>query len=174
MSSARHVLLAIPFRGMATNVSARIRPSMSNVTGKTTRPLRSPTLPSRRWATTDSGPDHPMPPGMDKILSSPKAVASIEKLMTLLEKKGVDVKSGKPPSMMQMASIAMASEVRDATREGACDQHSHREKTHFFFALVMEALREVGVDVSPEKLSQIMNGKGHFLDGLNEKKGDSQ
>jgi len=58
------------------------------------------------------------PEFMDKLMESPQAMQSISKLMDLLEKKGVDVKSGNPPSMMQMAKIAMDGDIRTATGEG--------------------------------------------------------
>jgi hypothetical protein len=38
--------------------------------------------------------------------------------MQLLESKGVDVKSGKPPSMFQLAKIAADGEVRQKVSEG--------------------------------------------------------
>lgn len=47
--------------------------------------------------------------------------------MSTLEAKGVDIKSGKPPGMMEMAKLAMASEVREATAEGACTSAGRRE-----------------------------------------------
>jgi hypothetical protein len=80
--------------------------------------LSMPALKSRSYASVSDKP----PEFMEKLMDSPKAINSISRLMDLLEKKGVDVKSGTPPSMMQMAKIAMDSEIRSATGEGELER----------------------------------------------------
>ncbi|UZJ56684.1 hypothetical protein CBS101457_006004 [Exobasidium rhododendri] len=97
--------------------------------------------------------DSKQPEFMKKLIDSPKAMEVITKLMDLLEKKGVDVKGGQPPSMMQMAKIAMDSEIRSATGD------------------VMTALREAGVDVSPEKMQQVLSSQSGFF-GKGKEDGD--
>jgi hypothetical protein len=39
---------------------------------------------------------------------------------------------------------------------------------------VMTALREAGVDVSPEKMQEVLSGKGNFLDQINNSKGEGE
>jgi D-Tyr-tRNAtyr deacylase len=58
------------------------------------------------------------PDFMNKVMESPKAMEVITKLTDLLQQKGINVRDGKLPSMMQMAKIAMDSDIRAATGEG--------------------------------------------------------
>lgn len=59
-----------------------------------------------------------IPPGMEKLLESPQAMAAIERLFQLLETKGINVKSGKSPSMLKLARVAADPEVRQVMGEG--------------------------------------------------------
>lgn len=53
-----------------------------------------------------------------KLQNSPDLMEKVHKFMQLLETKGVDIRSGKPPGLTQMAKLVMDGEVRDATTEG--------------------------------------------------------
>lgn len=84
-----------------------------------------PTLALRHFSTTRpalaSEPDNKenVPLGIEKLAEYPQALEAINKLIKLLETKGIDVKSGKPPGITQMAKMAMDGDVRAATGEGA-------------------------------------------------------
>lgn len=85
----------------------------------------SSTLTLRHFTTTRpalaSEPDNKenVPLGIEKLAENPQALEAINKLIKLLETKGIDVKSGKPPGITQMAKMAMDGDVRAATGEGA-------------------------------------------------------
>ena len=132
------------------------------------RAWRSLQTSARAGASVEDNPSN----FMQKLMDSPEAMKSITKLMDLLEQKGVDVKSGSPPSMLQMAKIAADGQIRSATGDG---KHLMAVRKVAFPSRslpasvaparpVMTALREAGIDVSPERMQELLGAKGNFFD----------
>ncbi|KIK65459.1 hypothetical protein GYMLUDRAFT_116843, partial [Collybiopsis luxurians FD-317 M1] len=48
-----------------------------------------------------------------KLQQSPDAILALKEFIELLQKEGLDVSSGKPPSTMQIVKLGMKKEVRD-------------------------------------------------------------
>lgn len=65
-----------------------------------------------------------------KIQKSPEAIAALKILMEALQKEGVDITTGKPPSTMAMMKLATKKNVREA------------------FTTAGEALRKAGIDMT--------------------------
>lgn len=107
-------------------------------------------------ASEDSRPDleSSLPPGLEKLGESPEALTAINELMQLLKKNGIDVASGQKPTMAQIGKLAFDKEVRQCTAKGA----------YTLLALdsqpVVEELRNTGIELSPEKLQNLMHGGG--------------
>ncbi|WFD32938.1 hypothetical protein MSPP1_003991 [Malassezia sp. CBS 17886] len=83
-----------------------------------------------------------LPPGFEKLSGRPEALAAMQNLIDVLKKNGMDLSSGEKPSMMQLARMATNSEVRECT------------------AKVVEEMRKAGIDLSPERLQELMKGSG--------------
>lgn len=63
-----------------------------------------------------------------QLKDQPGLMEKVHKFMRLLESKGVDIRSGKPPGLTQMAKLAMDGEVRDATTEGERVKKGERDR----------------------------------------------
>ena len=84
------------------------------------QPLRFLFTSAQRFASEDprSNLEQALPPGFEKVVQSPDALAAISKLAEVLEKNGFDLSGSQKPSMMQMAKLATNAEVREWTGKG--------------------------------------------------------